>query len=140
MTDLYWGHIMTALWPLPPGGWVAGKSGKRYPVTVRGNSGFTAHGPIHAGVAMTQLTGNDQQLIHRISGIEGHVRSLKKLIGDGREPLEILMQISSVRSAIDRLSHVMFEEFVEGALQRIHSEEERATAIADIRAALETLH
>jgi CsoR family transcriptional regulator, copper-sensing transcriptional repressor len=89
---------------------------------------------------MTQLTGNDQQLIHRISGIEGHVRSLKKLIGDGREPLEILMQISSVRSAIDRLSHVMFEEFVEGALQRIHSEEERATAIADIRAALETLH
>ncbi|MCI0408473.1 MAG: metal-sensitive transcriptional regulator [Acidobacteria bacterium] len=85
------------------------------------------------------FAGNEQQLIHRISGIEGHVRSLKKLIGEDREPLEILMQIASIRAAIERLSHVIFEEFVEGALQDIHSEDERATAIADIRAALETL-
>lgn len=85
------------------------------------------------------FAGSEQQLIHRISGIEGHVRSLKKLIGEDREPLEILMQIASIRAAIERLSHVIFEEFVEGALQDIHSEDERATAIADIRAALETL-
>ena len=88
---------------------------------------------------MAHFAGNEQQLIHRISGIEGHVRSLKKLIGENREPLEILMQISSIRAAIERLSHVIFEEFVEGALQRINSDEEQATAIADIRAALETL-
>jgi len=88
---------------------------------------------------MAHFAGNEQQLIHRISGIEGHVRSLKKLIGENREPLEILMQISSIRAAIERLSHVIFEEFVEGSLQRINSDEEQATAIADIRAALETL-
>jgi DNA-binding FrmR family transcriptional regulator len=88
---------------------------------------------------MAHFAGNEQQLIHRISGIEGHVRSLKKLIAEDREPLEILMQISSIRAAIERLSHVIFEEFVEGALQRTGSDEERATAIADIRAALETL-
>lgn len=88
---------------------------------------------------MAHFAGSEQQLIHRISGIEGHVRSLKKLIGENREPLEILMQISSIRAAIERLSHVIFEEFVEGSLQRISSDEEQATAIADIRAALETL-
>jgi DNA-binding FrmR family transcriptional regulator len=95
--------------------------------------------PSSAGVSMAHFKGNEQQLIHRISGIEGHVRSLKKLIGEDREPLEILMQISSIRAAMERLSHLIFEEFVEGSLQGIHSEEERTTAIADIRAALETL-
>ena len=88
---------------------------------------------------MPRLSGNEQQLIHRISGIEGHVRSLKKMIGEDREPLEILMQISSIQAAMVRLSHVIFEEFVEGALHCIQPEEQRTTAIADIRAALETL-
>src|SRR5438309_12034625 len=89
--------------------------------------------------SMPRFAGNEQQLIHRISGIEGHVRSLKTLIGEDRERLEILMQIASIRAAIERLSHLIFEEFVEGALQGTHSDEELTTAIADIRAALETL-
>jgi CsoR family transcriptional regulator, copper-sensing transcriptional repressor len=88
---------------------------------------------------MTQFTGNQKQLIHRISGIEGHVRSLKKLLADGREPGEILMQIASIRAAMERLSHVLFEEYVESTLQKIRTEDERRTAIAVIRAALETL-
>jgi DNA-binding FrmR family transcriptional regulator len=88
---------------------------------------------------MAHFAGNEQQLIHRISGIEGHVRSLKKLISEEREPLEILMQISSIRAAIERLSHVIFEEFVDGSLEKVHTEEERTAAIADIRAALETM-
>ena len=68
---------------------------------------------------MPHFAGNQQQLIHRISGIEGHVRSLKKLIAEDREPLEILMQISSIRAAMERLSHLIFEEFVEGSLHDI---------------------
>jgi len=36
---------------------------------------------------LAQVTGNEQQLIHRISEIDGHVRSLKKSIGEDREPL-----------------------------------------------------
>ncbi len=88
---------------------------------------------------MSQLSGSERQLIHRISGIEGHVRSLKKLITEHREPLEILMQIAAIRSALNRLSHVLFEEFVEATLESIHSEEDRSAAIANIRAAIETL-
>jgi CsoR family transcriptional regulator, copper-sensing transcriptional repressor len=98
--------------------------------------------PLHSRevtAAMAQFTGNQQQLIHRISGIEGHVRSLKKLLTEDREPLEILMQIASIRAAMERLSHVLFEEYVEATLQSIHTDDERTTAIADIRAALETL-
>jgi DNA-binding FrmR family transcriptional regulator len=88
---------------------------------------------------MSTLSGSERQLIHRISGIEGHVRSLKRLISEDRECLEILMQIAAIRSAIERLSHVIFEEFVEATLENVRSDEERSHAIADIRAAMETL-
>ena len=84
---------------------------------------------------MPHFAGNEQQLIHRISGIEGHVRSLKKLIAEDREPLEILMQISSIRAAIERLSHLIFEEFVEGSFDLGPAAHEMPfPAIADERA------
>lgn len=88
---------------------------------------------------VSQFSGNTKQLIHRISGIEGHVRSLKTMIGEDREPLEVLMQLSAIRAAIGRLSHVIFEEFVESTLQGPQTDEEYSAAIADIRAAMETL-
>jgi CsoR family transcriptional regulator, copper-sensing transcriptional repressor len=88
---------------------------------------------------MAFLTGNKKQLIHRISGIEGHVGSLKRMFDEDRQCLEILMQISAIRSAIERLSHAIFEEFVEATLENIHTEEERSAAISEIRAAMETL-
>jgi DNA-binding FrmR family transcriptional regulator len=88
---------------------------------------------------MTQSFGNKRQLIHRIAGIEGHVGSLKKMLSEDRESLELLMQIAAIRAAIQRLSHVIFEEFVEATLQDLESDNERTGTIADIRAAIETL-
>lgn len=88
---------------------------------------------------MSAAAGSTRQLIHRISGIEGHVRSVKRMLEEERDTLEILMQISAIRAALNRLSHVLFEELVEARLQAARSEEERAAAIADIRAAMETL-
>ena len=88
---------------------------------------------------MAFLIGNKKQLIHRISGIEGHVGSLKRMFDEDRECLEILMQISAIRSAIERLSHAIFEEFVEATLQNISSDEARSAAISEIRAAMETM-
>lgn len=88
---------------------------------------------------MAFLAGNKKQLIHRIAGIEGHVGSLKRMFDEDRESLEVLMQISAIRSAIDRLSHAIFEEFVEATLQTIRTDEERSAAISEIRAAMETL-
>ena len=91
-------------------------------------------------IIVSQTLGNKRQLIHRIAGIEGHVGSLKKMLTEDRESLEVLMQISAIRAGIERLSHVIFEEFVEATLQELESAGgERSAAVADIRAAIETL-
>ncbi|HWZ59618.1 MAG TPA: metal-sensing transcriptional repressor [Gemmatimonadaceae bacterium] len=88
---------------------------------------------------MSTSLGSKRQLIHRVAGIEGHVGSLKKMLAEDRDSLEILMQISAIRSAIERLSHVIFEEFVEATLSELPLSDQRPAAIADIRAAIETL-
>jgi len=87
---------------------------------------------------MSNLSGDKRQLIHRVSGIEGHVGSLKKMIESDREALEILMQLSAIRSALERLSFIVFEEFVELRLDTI-GEGERQEAVAAIRGAMQTL-
>ncbi len=88
---------------------------------------------------MVQPLGNKRQLIHRVAGIEGHVGSLKKMMLEDRDSLEVLEQIAAIRGAIERLSHVIFEEYVEGVLQDLQSTSERPAAVAEIRAAIETL-
>ncbi len=87
---------------------------------------------------MPRLSGDKKQLIHRVAGIEGHVGSLKKMIEDDRESLQILMQLSAIRSALERLAFIVFEEFVELRLASI-GEGERQEAIAEIRGAMKTL-
>ena len=88
---------------------------------------------------MGQPLGNKRQLIHRVAGIEGHVGSLKKMMAEDRDSLEVLMQIAAIRGAIERLSHVIYEEYVEVDLQDLQSNSERPAAVAEIRAAIETL-
>lgn len=87
---------------------------------------------------MAELTGNKKQLIHRVAGVEGHVGSLKRMIEDDREALEILVQLSAIRSALERLAFIIFEEFVEARLANVEAGE-RQEAIADIRGAMQTL-
>ncbi len=88
---------------------------------------------------MPKLTGDKQQLIHRVAGVEGHVGSLKKMIEEDREVLEILMQLSAIRSSLQRLSFIVFEEFVELRLASLKGDDDRPDAIADIRGAMQTL-
>jgi len=87
---------------------------------------------------MAKLSGDKKQLIHRVAGIQGHAGSLKKMIEDDRDALEILMQLSAIRSALSRLSFIVFEELVESALAEV-GEGDRQSAIAEIRGAMQTL-
>jgi DNA-binding FrmR family transcriptional regulator len=89
------------------------------------------------GGAMT--SGSKDQLIHRAAIIEGHVRAVKRLFEEDRPVLEILTQLSAVRSSLNRLQHVLFEEYVEELLMHLDTTEQRSGAVADIRAAMEML-
>ena len=88
---------------------------------------------------MTELSANKKQLIHRVAGVEGHVGSLKRMIQEDRQVPEILMQLSAIRSSLDRLASILFEEFVEARLADLEDEADRQAAIAEIRGAMQSV-
>ena len=55
-------------------------------------------------------------VINRLSRIEGHVRSIKTMVEEGRDCSDILVQIAVVRSAVSQVGRVVLEDHVESCL------------------------
>jgi DNA-binding FrmR family transcriptional regulator len=55
-------------------------------------------------------------VINRLSRIEGHIRSIKTMVEEGRDCSDILIQIAAVRSAINKVGRVVLEDHVESCL------------------------
>ncbi len=55
-------------------------------------------------------------IVNRLSRIEGHIRSIKGMVEDGRDCSDILIQIAAVRSAIDKVGRVVLEDHLESCL------------------------
>lgn len=60
---------------------------------------------------------NDRDaLIKRLKRIEGQVKGLQKMIDDERYCVDILVQISAVRSAIDNVGAIILENHIKGCV------------------------
>ena len=55
-------------------------------------------------------------IVNRLSRIEGHIRSVKSMVEEGRDCSDILIQIAAVRSAIDKVGRVVLEDHLESCL------------------------
>lgn len=55
-------------------------------------------------------------VINRLSRIEGHVRSIKTMVEEGRDCSDILVQVADVRSAVSQVGRVVLEDHVESCL------------------------
>jgi len=55
-------------------------------------------------------------VINRLSRIEGHIRSIKTMLEEGRDCAEILIQISAVQAAINKAGKVVLEDHLESCL------------------------
>lgn len=55
-------------------------------------------------------------VLNRLSRIEGHVRSIKTMVDEGRDCADILVQIAAVRSAVSQVGRVVLEDHVESCL------------------------
>lgn len=57
-----------------------------------------------------------QHLTNRLQRIEGQVRGIQRMVAEGREPEEVLIQISAVLAATRRLAGIVAREAIEDAL------------------------
>ena len=55
-------------------------------------------------------------IVNRLSRIEGHIRSIKKMVKEERDCSDVLVQLSAVRSAVDKVGRVVLEDHLESCL------------------------
>ncbi len=55
---------------------------------------------------------DDAKVLNRLARIEGHVRAVRRMIADGRDCAEVMVQLAAVRSAVDRVSRVVLKDHI----------------------------
>lgn len=60
---------------------------------------------------------NDKQaIIKRLNRIEGQVKGVQKMVEDERYCVDILVQISAIRSAINKVGNIILENHIKGCV------------------------
>ena len=76
-------------------------------------------------------------IVNRLSRIEGHIRSIKGMVEEGRDCSDILIQIAAVRSAVDKVGRVVLEDHLESCLLDAEVLPEREEIWAGVKEALD---
>ena len=78
-----------------------------------------------------------KQIVNRLARVEGHIRSIRGMVADGRPCPEVLIQIAAVRSAVDQAARILLEDHLEHCVVEAKTRGNVATVVADLRVALD---
>lgn len=56
---------------------------------------------------------HNKQVIERLSGIEGHIRGIKKMMEEGKDCDDVLIQLSAVQAGIKSLSIIILQDHLD---------------------------
>ncbi len=62
-----------------------------------------------------------QAVLNRLARTEGHLRAVRRMVDEGRDCADVLIQLAAVRSAVDRVARVVLEDHVESCLRQAAS-------------------
>lgn len=57
-----------------------------------------------------------KQVLHRLSRAIGHLEAVKKMVEEGRDCSEVLIQLAAVRSAITNTGRVVLQDHIQHCL------------------------
>lgn len=71
-------------------------------------------------------------LIKRLNRIEGQVKGIQKMVEEERYCIDILTQISAIRSAINKVGSIILENHIKGCVANSIKEDNSEESIAEI--------
>lgn len=77
-----------------------------------------------------------QAVLNRMSRAIGHMEAVKRMVEDGRDCSEVLIQIAAVRSAINNIGKIILEDHISHCIVDAveHGDQQ---ALEDLKAAIE---
>lgn len=59
----------------------------------------------------------DKKILNRLKRAEGQVRGIQKMIEEGKECVDVITQLSAVRSSVDRIMGMIVAENLKSCLE-----------------------
>ncbi|MGN0979924.1 MAG: metal-sensing transcriptional repressor [Candidatus Avoscillospira sp.] len=79
---------------------------------------------------------NTKAVVNRLARIIGHLESVKKMVEDGRDCSEVLVQIAAVKSALNNVGKVILQDHIRHCIVDAVEEDDQQ-AIDDLCAAID---
>lgn len=54
-----------------------------------------------------------KKVIHRLSRAIGHLESVKKMVAEGRDCTEVLIQLAAVKSAVNNVGKIILQDHIQ---------------------------
>ena len=74
------------------------------------NAGAQGHGHSHSH---THTHTHTKAVLNRLSRAIGHLESIRRMVEDGRDCSEVLIQLSAVKAAINNTGKVILQDHIE---------------------------
>ena len=85
------------------------------------------HAHDHAHGAHPHVHENTKAVLNRLFRAIGHLESVKKMVENGRDCSEVLIQIAAVRSAINNIGKVILQDHIQHCLvDAVENDDEQA--------------
>lgn len=85
------------------------------------------HAHDHAHGSHPHVHENTKAVLNRLSRAIGHLESVKKMVENGRDCSEVLIQIAAVRSAINNIGKVILQDHIQHCLvDAVENDDEQA--------------
>lgn len=80
---------------------------------------------------------NKKKVINRLARIEGHVRSIKKMVDEDRDCSEVLIQLAAVRNALESTAKVILKDHLEHCILHAIEKGDGSKSLEDFEAAID---
>ena len=85
----------------------------------------------HEGHSHTHSHTQTKAVLNRLSRAIGHLESVKRMIEDGRDCTEVLVQLAAVRSALGSTAKVILKDHLEHCISDDQTASEQLEALND---------
>lgn len=72
-----------------------------------------SHGHTHGEHGHTHTHQNTKAVLNRLSRAIGHLESIRRMVEDGRDCTEVLIQLAAVKAAINNTGKVILQDHIE---------------------------
>ena len=77
-----------------------------------------------------------QEVTARLSKVEGHLKAVRRMVEEGRDCPDVLLQISAVRAALDQIGRIIIEDHLDICIVAAIEEGCGEKAVAELKESL----